>query len=194
MRLLIAVLGSLALAASAHAQLPGGVASDNVEYVKNFARHADTSGAKLLGGHYYITTERDLSIYDVKDPLDPVLVGSTALATPGEPTFTEEDPDTNGRVLIVSNRDTMIYDVSDKAAPKLLSTLPGLDQHTMTCVLDCAWVYGSEGAIVDLRDPARPKLAGAWTDELQPTPTSFHDVTEVAPGLLVTSTEPLLVL
>jgi hypothetical protein len=192
--LLLAVVASLLLAPGAQAQLPGGVSSDNVEYVTNFARHADTSGAKLLDGYYYITTERDLSIYDVKDPLNPVLAGTTALATPGEPTFTEEDPDTNGRVLIVSNTDTMIYDVTDKAAPKLLSTLPGLDQHTMTCVLDCTWVYGSEGAIVDLRDPANPKLAGAWTDDVQPTPTSFHDVTEVSPGMLVTSTEPLLVL
>jgi hypothetical protein len=194
MRLLIAVLGSLVLASSAHAQLPGGVTSDNVSYVKNFARHSDTSGAKLLGGYYYVTTERDLSIYDVKDPLNPVLTGTALLARPGEPTFTEEDPDTNGRILVVSNTDTLIYDVSDKTAPKLIGTLPGLDQHTMTCVLDCTWVYGSDGAIVDLRDPAHPKLAGAWTDDLQPTPTSFHDVTEVSPGLLVTSSEPLLVL
>jgi hypothetical protein len=194
MRLLIAVLGSLVLAASAHAQLPGGVTSDNVEYVANFARHSDTSGAKLVDGYYYVTTERDLSIYDVKDPLHPALVGSTLLAFPGEPTFTEEDPDTNGRILVVSNTDTLIYDVSDKTAPKLLGRLPGLDQHTMTCVLDCTWVYGSEGAIVDLRDPAHPKLAGAWTDDLQPEPTSFHDVTEVSPGLLVTSSQPMLVL
>src|SRR4051794_30923919 len=120
--LLLAVLTSLLLAAGAQAQAPGGVTSDNVEFVKNFARHSDTSGARVLDGYYYVTTERDLSIYDVKDPLNPVLTGNTLLADPGEPTFTEEDPDTNGHVLVVSNTDTLVYDVSDKTAPKLIGT------------------------------------------------------------------------
>ncbi len=190
----LAVLASLLLATGAQAQLPGGLSSDNVEFVKNFARHSDTSGAKLLAGYYYVTTERDLSIYDVKDPVNPVLTGSVLLGAPGTPTFTEEDPDTNGRLLVISNGDTFVYDVSDKTAPKLVGTLAGLDQHTMTCVLDCSWVYGSEGAIVDLRDPTQPKLAGAWTENLETPPSSFHDVTEVSPGLLVTATEPMLVL
>jgi hypothetical protein len=131
---------TLALAGSATAQIPGGLTSDNVTFVKNFARHTDTSGGRLVGGYYYVTTERDLSIYDVKDPKNPVLVGNTLLAFPGEPTFPEEDPDTNGRVLVVSNTDTLIYDVSDKAHPTLIGRLPGVDQHTMSCVLDCTWV------------------------------------------------------
>ena len=74
--------------------------------------------------------------------------------------FTEEDPDTNGRILLVAQRRVLIViDVSDKTAPEVLSTLDGADQHTITCVLDCTWAYGSEGTIIDLRDPANPRLS-----------------------------------
>jgi hypothetical protein len=186
---------AFAIAGAAHAQVPGGLTSDNVRFVKNFARHTDTSGGRLVGGYYYVTTERDLSIYDVKDPENPVLVGNTLLAMPGEPTFPEEDPDTNGRILVVSNTDTLIYDVTDKAHPNLIGRLAGVDQHTMSCVLDCTWVYGSAGAIIDLRDPTKPKLAGQWNDlPGMPPFESTHDVTEVAPGIVVTSSQPFVVL
>ena len=84
----------------------------------------------------------------------------------------------------MSNTDTLVYDVSDKAHPALIGRLAGVDQHTMSCVLDCTWVYGSAGAIIDLRDPTKPRLAGQWNDAagvaLEPT----HDVTEVAPGMV----------
>ncbi|MEA2273583.1 MAG: hypothetical protein QOI98_2291 [Solirubrobacteraceae bacterium] len=190
--LVLAVAMALSVAATALAQAPAGLTSGNVKFVKNFARHTDTSGGRFLGGYYYVTTERDLSIYDAKDPENPALVGNVLLDFPGEPTFPEEDPDTNGKVLVVSNTDTLIYDVSDKAHPTLLGRLPGVDQHTMTCVLDCTWVYGSAGAIIDLRDPTKPKLAGSWNEAAQLDST--HDVTEVAPGLLVTSSQPMLFL
>jgi LVIVD repeat len=193
--LLAAAALALGLAGVAEAQLPGGLSSPNVTFVKNFARHTDSSGGRLVDGYYYVTTSRDLSIYDVKDPENPVLVGNTLLAVPGEPTLAEEDPDTNGEVMVVSNVDTLVYDVSDKAHPNLIGRLAGLDQHTMSCVLDCKWVYGSAGAIVDLRDPRNPKLAGQWNEgEGFPPLDSTHDVTEVSPGIVVTSSQPFLVL
>jgi LVIVD repeat-containing protein len=192
--IVVALALALVPAGAARAQIPGGLTSGNVRFVKNFARHSDTAGGRLVGDYYYVTTERDLSIYDVKDPKNPVLVGNTLLAFPGEPTFTEEDPDTNGKVLVVSNTDTLIYDVSDKTHPNLIGRLAGLDQHTMSCVLDCKWVYGSAGAIVDLRDPTNPKLAGQWNDlPGVPSLASTHDVTEVSPGIVVTSSEPFVV-
>ena len=192
--LLAALALAFALPGVAAAQIPGGLTSGNVTFVKNFARHADSSGARLVDGYYYVTTDRDISIYDVKDPENPVLVGNTLLAVPSEPTTPEEDPDTNGRVLVVSNTDTLVYDVSDKANPTLVGRLAGVDQHTMSCVLDCNWVYGSAGAIIDLRDPTKPKLAGQWNDAGGIAVESTHDVTEVAPGIVVTSTQPFLVL
>jgi len=57
----------------------------------------------------------------------------------------------------------------------LAGTIPGADQHTWTCVLDCTYGYGSEGLIADLRDPAHPKLVGNWIDQY--TTTQQHDVT-----------------
>jgi hypothetical protein len=190
----MAIALAFALPGVGAAQLPAGLTSDNVSFVKNFARHTDTSGARLVDGYYYVTTDRDISIYDVKDPENPVLVGNTLLAVPSEPTVPEEDPDTNGRVLIVSNTDTLVYDVSDKSHPNLVGRLAGVDQHTMSCVLDCKWVYGSGGAIIDLRDPTKPKLAGQWNDAAGVALDSTHDVTEVSPGLVVTSSQPMLVL
>jgi len=194
--LLAVFAGLLAGAPAASAQLSAPVSAENVELISNAARHSDSAGAVLLDGFYYITTERDLQIYDTRaNPEAPTLVGGVTLEQIGTPVFSEEDPTTNGRILVVSNTDTLIYDVSDKAAPKLIGTLPGVDQHTMQCVLDCTWVYGSEGAIIDLRDPTKPKLIEkSWRDDLGVEVTSTHDVTEVAPGILVTSTEPLLML
>jgi hypothetical protein len=171
----------------------GGLASENVEFVRNFPQHTDTAGARKLGNFFYITTERDLTIYDVSKPLEPRQVGSLRLPDPGTPVFTEEDPDTNGRILLVSNAGKLsVIDVSDKTAPKLLSTLASADNHTITCVLGCTWAYGSEGLIVDLRDPANPRKSGrSWqTLDIE----SEHDVTEVSPGIVVTSTQPLKLL
>ena len=192
--LLACAFALLATASPAAAQLPGtGSKSDDVEFVANFAEHADTAGGRLKDGYFYITTERDLAIYDVSEPADPREVGFVVFGKPGEPVFTEEDPDTNGRILITTNGGAMqVFDVTDKTAPALLSELDGVDEHTISCVLDCTWAYGSEGAIVDLRDPANPKKAGDWAAKFGPG--SSHDVTEVAPGIVLTSSEPLLLL
>ncbi|MDQ3741832.1 MAG: hypothetical protein M3389_12910, partial [Actinomycetota bacterium] len=171
----------------------GGYASDNVEFVKNFPQHTDTAGGRKYGDFFYITTERDLTIYDVSEPADPVEVGHLVLPEFGQPVFTEEDPDTNGRILLVSNGGVLIViDVTDKTAPEVLSTLADADDHTVTCVLDCTWAYGSEGTIVDLRDPAQPVLSPSnWqTGDIE----TEHDVTEVSPGILLTSTQPLKLL
>jgi LVIVD repeat len=174
----------------------GGYSSPNVEFVKNFPQHTDSAGGRKLGDYFYITTERDLAIYDVSEPVDPVQVGHLILPELGEPVFTEEDPDTNGRILLISNAGVlMVIDVSDKTAPKVLSTLANADDHTVSCVLDCTWMYGSEGTIVDLRDPAAPVLSPHnWQTETGGRPESMHDVTEVSPGVVLTSTQPLRLL
>ena len=191
--LLITSAALLVAAPTASAQLPGGsLMSDNVEFVKNFAESFDSSGARLHEGYFYITTERDLRIYDVKEPENPVEVGSLQFDSPGTPTFTEEDPDTNGEILLRWDAGLEVIDVSDKTAPTVIATLGTDDQHTVTCVLDCTWAYGSGGAIVDLRDPKNPKEAGDWIEQLEAG--SSHDVTEVSPGIILTATEPMALL
>ncbi len=194
--LCLAVVALAACAAPAAAQLPaGGFASPGVEFVKNIST-GPSSGGKRVGDFFYLTTGRELLIYDIKAPENPVEVGSLMLTSPGAPDqrAPEEDPDTNGKLLFATNGGNFqVYDVSDPAAPKLASELADLDQHTVSCVLDCNWVYGSEGAIVDVRDPANPKLADEnWLDQVEAG--SPHDVTEISPGIVMSATQPIVLM
>lgn len=170
---------------------PGGFASDNVEWIKHHPLEIDTSGARIIGDYLYITTSRGLSIYDLSDPLDPSLTGFVPL--PQEPYLAEEDVDTNGTILLISSIDSLyVIDVEDKSNPAVIGELPGGEQHTWSCVLDCTYAYGSGGMIADLRDPTAPKTVGDWK-EGSPAGQS-HDVTEVKPGFVLTSSQPLLLL
>ena len=182
-------------AAPAAAQIPAGGFASGAEFVKNIST-GPSSGGRLVGKHFYLTTGRELRIYDVSVPEDPAEVGRLTLSSPGAPEqrAPEEDPDTNGRVLVTTTGGNFqVYDVSDPAAPKLAAELDGLDQHTVTCVLDCTYVYGSEGAIVDIRDPKNPKLAeGEWLEQVGAA--DAHDVTEVAPGIVMSASEPIVLM
>lgn len=55
---------------------PGYFASDNVEFVTNIPLHQDSAGGRKVGRYFYITTSRDLTIYDIADPVNPQRVGS----------------------------------------------------------------------------------------------------------------------
>ena len=170
---------------------PSGFSSDNLEWVGFSPIDTDSAGARLKGKYFYITSSNSLRIYDVSTPESPALEG--ILPLPQQPQFAEEDVDTNGRILLASTlADLYIIDVEDKANPQIIGTLASADEHTYTCVLDCRYAYGSEGAIVDLKDPAAPKLVGDW-GEGNPA-TSGHDVTEVRPGIVMTSTQPMMLL
>ena len=171
---------------------PGYFASDNVEFVGHVPLNNDSAGGAVVGDHFYVTSSRALLIYDISDPVAPELVGSLLL--PQDPYFAEEDPDTNGSILLVGAGGTLnVIDVEDKTNPQIVGTLDGADAHTVTCVLDCKWAYNSDGKIIDLRDPTAPKEAGNWAAGT-PASNGGHDVTEVAPGRIVTSTNPILYL
>ncbi|MCU1672524.1 MAG: hypothetical protein JWN77_637 [Frankiales bacterium] len=193
-RLVLALLLALtALAVPGQAAPAPGFASDNIEWLGNVPLHADTAGAHLLGGYLYVTSSHELTIYDIRNPEQPVPVST--LPIPQQPYFAEEDVDTNGKVLLIGTLEMLVVvDVRDKAHPAVLSTLQGGDEHTVTCVLDCTWAYGSYGEIVDLRDPRAPKKSGDWTTARKGGPGAQHDVTEVSPGIVVTSTETMWVL
>jgi hypothetical protein len=188
-----ALTGS-ALAAPAVQPLPTpGFASDNVEWLGNIPLNADTSGARLLDGHLYVTSSTQLSIYDVRVPEAPVLLST--FPVPQQAYFAEEDVDTNGEILLISTfGQLVVMDVRDKKAPAVLSVLQGTDEHTISCVLDCTWAYGSAGVIVDLRDPKAPKKAGDWKTAVPGGVGSRHDVTEVAPGMVLTSSTTMALL
>jgi hypothetical protein len=189
--LFTSILAVAPTAELARAQVPSYFASKNVGHVMTLPQETDTAGGAFHGDYLYITTARALSIYDVSDPLSPELTGTHPL--PQQPQFSEEDPDTNGKILLIGTVGTLfVFDVEDKTNPQIIGQLAGADNHTISCVLKCTWAYGSEGDIVDLRDPTDPKLAGNW-GEGKPA-QSGHDVTEVSNGMVVTSSTPIMLL
>lgn len=184
---LVAFLVAAGSARGASQDVPLGpyFASDNIEYVDHIPLQNDTAGARVVGKYMYVTTSRALSIYDLSDPLKPEQVGFTVI--PQMPYFPQEDVDTNGRILLVPSIDGRlnVVDVEDKTNPRVIAQLEGGAGHTNTCLLECTYSYGAGGQVVDLRDPSNPRLIGNWRDE--GLPGSSHDVTEVAPGMVVTS-------
>ena len=172
----------------------GGLSSDNVEWVRHIPLSTNGVGGRLIEGWFYTNDQNKIMIFDVSTPEDPQLTG--VLPMPQEWLFSREDLDGNGDILVVPNTVTgtlYIVDVEDKSNPTIISQLDGADSHTSSCVLDCKWVYNSNGAIIDLRNPAKPKLVKEKWGDGKPT-NSGHDVEEVAPGLVLTASQPIMLL
>ncbi len=187
----LTVLALSALTGAEAGPTAGGIVTGPVEYVDTMPLEGGgAASARIVGKYLYVATYHHISIYEISDPLDPKLQSITPI---GFNPFSMEDVDTNGKILIFpeeSRRILHVWDVSDKTKPVEVAQLAGAGDHMLTCVLDCKWVYGSSPghSIVDLRDPANPKLAGEW-DKTYPTGFT-HDVSEVAPGRIVTASEP----
>jgi len=180
----------------------GGFASENVEYV-GFLPFEEgggqpilgqpqeiltATGANIRGDYMYLTSWKNISIYDISDPLQPKL---TAIEPIGFQ-FENENVATDGEILLFSESlpddELHVYDVSDKTYIEEISTLPNAGDHTTTCILGCEWAYGSDGSIVDLRDPANPKLMEQdWHKITGLNADGAHDVNEFKDGFLVTS-------
>lgn len=212
-----AFVASLSLATTAPAGPLDGWSSANVEFVRNvpvghFLGELPATDAVLgatVRGRLLYVTGTGLTIFDISDPENPLQLSELPYIGIG----LTEDPTTNGRILPVgvnasdytngsSSQDLIVIDVSDPTNPVELARATGLGGHTVTCVAKCRWAYASNGKIVDLRDPANPKLATSnWCDAvrafLNNPPAAFestdcaHDVTEVAPGLVLTASVPM---
>ena len=197
MRKLLSIAAAVVTVAGMAAPSSGapatGFASGNVEHVTTVPTEAGApTGARLVGDYLYVAGAKSFSIYDVTDPVAPALQSITPVGFQ----FANEDVDTNGEVLIMSAdteiRKLFVWDVTDKKAPVKLAELEDMRDHNFACVLDCTWAYGSRGTIVDLRKPATPRVAGSWGGGV--TPGDGFDTTEVAPGIVLTSTRILRVL
>jgi hypothetical protein len=186
-------------------------ATDNIEYLGRFPEHAGTAGGYPSedGTVFYLTDPRGVYTYDTTDPARPTLLGSVALyqQTTGV-ALAQEDPDTNGEILLVDGATTPaatssrlhVVDVSDPSDLRILSSLPVTD-HTWTCVTgvdatgaenSCAYAYGRAGHIVDLTDPAAPELLEhTWRGSVgygdRGNSPYTHDLTEIRPGLVMTA-------
>ena len=185
-------------------------ATDNVVHLGRFPEHTGTAGGALVAGgrRFLVTDPRGVHAYDTSTPSDPRLLGSLRLFQTGTgAALAQEDPDTDGRILLVDAATTpvggaqlQVVDVSRPEAMRVLSTVPVTD-HTWTCVsgrdvrrtpTSCAYAYGRSGHVVDLRDPARARLlpttwrkAVGYGDRGN-TPYT-HDLTEIRPGLVMSA-------
>ncbi|MDQ3982605.1 MAG: hypothetical protein M3271_08000, partial [Actinomycetota bacterium] len=199
----LALLGAVLMTSTAaFAGLPsatagpsaGGLSSENVEWVDYVPFNVVTaSGAKIIGKHMYVTSWHNFSIYDVSDPLAPEMLSTTPFGFK----FENEDVDGNDKIMIFSEElpdpSLHVWDVEDKSNPVELAVLDGAGQHTMSCLQNCKWLYGSDGNIIDLRDPAKPVLLDNKWGEGLPV-TNAHDVNEIGPGRVLTSSDPMMLL
>ncbi len=202
---MIAILsGVVPLTSATGGPTAAGIASDNVEHVRHIPLAQNGVGGRLIGKYFYMNDQNKVMIFDVSDPLDPQMTGFVQM--PQEWQFSREDLDGNGKILVVPNTASgvndgtgpdgsatnavYVIDVEDKENPEIIGKVGGAAQHTVSCILDCKWAYGSDGNIIDLRKPTKPKLMKEkWGEGLQAQ--GGHDVEEVRPGLVMTGTQPL---
>lgn len=186
---------------------PGYFSSGNATLDLNVPVNSGTAGARVVGDQLLVTDQAGLTVYDVSDPDTPVPAGFVPI--PQQYYFTEEDVPSNGDIALVGQFGDLtpsiqlnVVDVSldDNLGgqPTVVGTLDGVDEHTFECARDCTYAYGSGGAVIDLTDPTAPALLGDWRDAVTDQGHTFtagtHDVTEVVPGILLTSSNPMFLL
>jgi hypothetical protein len=208
---LLAVLLVLFVAgpASAASPPPDAVMSDNVEYLGSIKQDVGlTTGAKIVGDRMFVTSGKNISIYDISDPAAPQALGlmKTNIA------WENEEVPTNGKVLAVASDFYSVgvpecvaamaatgcvqfFDVRDPADIRQVGTIP-IANHTAECVLDCQYFYGRAGTIIDARgilEGTAPKVIGNWIAELKAQGVeekSCHHIREIRPGVLLTACRP----
>ena len=204
---LLTALALLCAAAPASAvTLPDAVMSDNVEYLGSIQEDVGlTTGAKVIGERMFVTSGKNLSIYDISDPARPEPLGGMTVNVAWE----NEEVPTNAKVLAVASDFysvgvpecvaagavtgcVQLFDVRDPANIKQVGVIPKAN-HTAECVLDCQYFYGRAGTIIDARgvlDGQPPTVVGNWIDELAKqgvNEKSCHHIREIRPGVLLTA-------
>lgn len=193
------------LLVSSHAGAdPGeyGVTSKNVKHIAFIPFEVGTAtGATVVGHYLYLTSWKNFSIYDISNPTQPKQLSQVPVGF----RFENENVSSNGKIMLFSEQAPVdrlhVLDVEDKTNPTEIATLPGAGTHTATGVLDFKYDYGSYslngpegpstgGTLVDLHDPAHPKNLGYWNEDLPAD--KIHDVVEVKPGRILTSSQPIM--
>jgi hypothetical protein len=191
--------------------------TDNVEHLGRFPEHNGNAGGRPSGDGalFYLTDPRGVYVYDTSDPGAPSLLGSLRLFQTGVgAALAQEDPDTNGEILLVDGAATpagparlQIVDVSDPERLSVLSSVAVTD-HTWTCVSgtdaegeqnSCAYAYGRSGHIVDLTDPSAPALLDVtWRSAVgygdRGNRPYTHDLTEIRPGVVMSAGESAILM
>ena len=168
----------------------GGSANDgtsDVELVGAFLAGGPITGAALLDGYLYVATPDRLSIYDASQPLAPRLVGTQ----PSPHNIYGELISTDGKTLLLNDGlagGTLdVWNVEDKTNPLIVSTVRGVTDEHVSCLLGCSWAYGSDGTIIDLRHPGDPdKLHENWKEIAGFAKPHLHRVDEFRTGFMAT--------
>src|SRR3954469_19926751 len=80
--------------------LPDAVMSSNVEYLGSLKQDVGlTTGAKVVGDRLFVTSGKNISIYDISDPASPKPLGALKTNVAWE----NEEVPTNGKVLAVAS-------------------------------------------------------------------------------------------
>lgn len=192
--------------------LGDAVMSPNVEYLGSIKQDVGlTTGAKVVGNRLFVTSGKNISIYDISDPASPQALGQMTTNIAWE----NEEVPTNGKVLAVASDFyslvpecaaalaitgcVQFFDVRDPANVKQVGTIP-IANHTAECALDCQYFYGQAGTIIDAReilDGRAPTVVGNWIDELAAQgidEESCHHIREIRPGVLLTACRPFAVI
>ena len=197
---------------------PDWVSSDNVEYIGSLKPDIGvTTGARIVGDRMFVTSAKNVSIYDISTPEAPELLGFLPNAS-----WENEEVPTNGKILafasdffsampncvnssepIGTGRVTgcvQFFDVRDPANIREIGITPRAN-HTAECVLDCQYFYGSAGTIIDARgalDGTAPTEVGNWITYLRNNEgvdsRSCHHIRELRPGVLLTACRPFSVI
>jgi hypothetical protein len=198
--------------AAANKSGPDWVSSDNVEYLGSIKQDVGlTTGAKVVGDRLYVTSGKNITVYDISRPDKPQTLGSMKVNVAWE----NEEVPTNGKVLAVASdfysatpncvtalRVTgcvQFFDVRDPSNIKEVGAVP-VSNHTAECVLDCQYFYGRKGTIIDTRgilDGTPPTVVGNWIDELKAQGVdskSCHHIREIRPGVILTACQPFAVI
>src|SRR3954452_3304389 len=103
---LVAAIAAAVFAAPAAAQVgentigPDYVTSPNVEYLGSIKDDiGQTTGSKIVGERLYVTSAKNLSIYDISDPAKLTRIGLIHLNIAWE----NEEVPTNGKILGISS-------------------------------------------------------------------------------------------
>jgi hypothetical protein len=213
-----AVVAALLVAAAPAAAEPpapplgDAVMSPNVEYLGSIKQDFGmTAGAKVVGNRLFVTSGKNISIYDISNPATPVALGQLNTNVAWE----NEEVPTNGKVLAVASDFYSVvpeclaalapdgcvqfFDVRDPANIKQVGTIP-VANHTAECALDCQYFFGKAGTIIDARgilDGTAPTVIGNWIDELGKQGVdeqSCHHIREIRPGVLLTACRPFAVM
>ncbi len=168
--------------------VPALAVSENVEVIGNVP--GALFGLYFKDNYAYGTGPNGLTIFDISDPVNPVVTGDLPL-----PHFENEDVDVCGDLLIIANdainpeAPLYVIDISDPMLPSIAGTINLSSEganvgagHIANFVgNDCKtlWVDGGEEVeVVSLEDPTAPVSLGSFVSEASKSEsfTVTHDV------------------